>query len=325
MISQKKIDDENRFNEHINNLASKPGQEWIGQLSKLAKDKPDSAHLQQVAAAVKQWDYKAEGLTPEAAAVVVIVVTYFTAGTGGAAATAGTAATTATGSAIVGAAVAAGVTTLASQAAISIINNKGDVGKTLDDLSKEEKVRSVVTAMITAGVLQSMNEINYVHKLNQYNAKSDFTDLLQKNLVNNTASTLVNNAINGGDLRDQLNQGFRNAFFDTTAARGANWIGDKKADDILNAFTHKLAHAVAGCVIGAARADDCRSGALGAVVGEISAELYANKNGGAPLTSEQKTDTVNFAKMIAGISAAATGNDVNLAAAAGGMRRRIIS
>lgn len=114
--ADKKEHDRQRLEDHIQKLASQPGQAWIGQLANLAKDKPDSVHLQQVAAAAKHWDYKAEGLTPEAAAVVVIVVTYFTAGTGsGVASTAGASATAATGSAAVGAAVTAGISTLAKE------------------------------------------------------------------------------------------------------------------------------------------------------------------------------------------------------------------
>ena len=173
----KRIRDEQRFKDHIQQLAGKPGQEWIGQLAKLAKDKPDSVKLQQVNAALEHWDYDHAGLTPEAVAVIVIVVTYFTAGAGSSAVgttttTAGTsttaiggttlatttttaAGTTVTTYTVAGAAINAGFSTLASQAAISFANNKGDVGKTLDDMGKSENVRNVIAAMLTAGVTQS--------------------------------------------------------------------------------------------------------------------------------------------------------------------------
>jgi Possible hemagglutinin (DUF637)/Pre-toxin domain with VENN motif len=202
------------------------------------------------------------------------------------------------------------------------LNNKGDVGKTLDAMGKSENVKALVTAMVMAGVLAELGKaINIGDKsLNSINAKSDFFDQLQKNLINQSASVVVNHAINGGDLRQQLEQGFRNAFIDTGAAISANWIGDMKQKDNFNNLTHKLAHAVVGCAAGAAKSGDCSSGALGAVVGEISAELYGD-NGGKPLTAQQKTDTVNFARMMAGVAVAITGGDaaaINLAASTGG-------
>ena len=317
--AQKKHDDEQRYNDQINTLAQKTGQEWIGQLTKLAKDKPDSVKIQQVAAAAQHWDYKAEGLTPEGAAVVVIAVTYFTAGAASGAATTMTGAAVGT-TTVASAAIAAGLTTLATQAAVTIINNKGDVGKTLEDMGKSENIRAVVTAMVTAGALQSLSNVSFLKNIEGYNAKSTFINQLQKNVINNTASALVNHAINGGDLQQQLEQSLKSAFIDTGAAQGANWIGDMKDNDTLNTYTHKLAHAIAGCAAGVARSNDCGSGALGAVVGEISAELYGgNRSNTSNIDrTEFKTDTVNFAKLMSGVAAAITGKDVNLAAAAGG-------
>ena len=122
----------------------------------------------------------------------------------------------------------------------------------------------------------------------------------------------------GGDLRSQLEQSLRSSFIDTGAAMSANWIGDQKFDN----FNNKLAHAIAGCAVGAIKANDCGSGALGAAVGEMSAEWYGGNrtNGSLDLPGFQ-TDTVNFARMMAGIAVAITGGDanaINLAASTGG-------
>jgi filamentous hemagglutinin len=201
-----------------------------------------------------------------------------------------------------------------------LINNKGDIGKTLNDMGQSQNVKALVTAMVTAGVLQGLNTTFGMEKVN---AQSTFVRQLQKNLINDTAGAIVNQAINGGDLQSQLEQSIRTAFIDTGSAQGANWIGDMNAKGDLNAFTHQLAHAIAGCAAGAAKAGDCSSGALGAVVGEMSAELY----GGSRTNSTNldlpglQTDTVNFAKMMAGIAVAITGGDataINLGASAGG-------
>jgi hypothetical protein len=195
------------------------------------------------------------------------------------------------------------------------INNQGDLGKTLDDMGKSENVKALVTAMVTAGVLSQLNQ---TLNLSNVNAQSGFADQLQKNLINQSSSALINHAINGGDLSKQLEQSLKSAFIDTGAAQGANFIGDLKQNGTLDTYTHKLAHAIAGCAAGAAKSNDCSSGALGAVVGEITAELYAPNNTGTPLTAKQQTDTINFSKMIAGVAAALTGNNVNVAAGAAG-------
>jgi hypothetical protein len=249
--------------------------------------------------------------------VIVIVVTYFTAGIASGAAGSVVAGAGATGAsaAVASAALAAGMTTLASQASLALINNKGDLGKTLDDMGKSENVKALATAMVTAGVLSQLNQ---TLNLSNVNAQSGFADQLQKNVINQSSSALINHAINGGDLSKQLEQSLKSAFIDTGAAQGANWIGNLKDQGTLNDYTHKLAHAIAGCAAGAAKSNDCSSGALGAVVGEITAELYAPNNTGTPLTAKQQTDTINFSKMIAGVAAALTGNNVNVAAGAAG-------
>ncbi|MBU1426195.1 MAG: DUF637 domain-containing protein [Gammaproteobacteria bacterium] len=293
-------------------LVKQPGMEWMGQMLKR-----DDVDWQKAAVAHDHWDYKNQNLTEAGAIIVVVVVTYFTAG---AASSAATSVTTATGSAAVGAAAGAAVTSLATTAALSFANNGGDLGKTLNDLGKKESIRGLLTAMVTAGVLQGLNSTLGIEKVN---AKSSFGQQLGKNLIDNTASTVLNHAINGGDLQQMLEQSFKSAFIDTGAAQTAYKIGDMKGKE-LNNFTHKLAHAIAGCAVGVAKAGDCSSGALGAVVGELSAEFYAPEST-AGMTQEQidkmKIDTVNFAKIMASVAAAVTGGDaeaINLAASTGG-------
>jgi filamentous hemagglutinin len=49
---------------------------------------------------------------------------------------------------MVAGATAAAVTTLASQASVSLINNQGDLGQTLNDLGSSDNVKGLVTAML---------------------------------------------------------------------------------------------------------------------------------------------------------------------------------
>jgi filamentous hemagglutinin family protein len=305
------------FEAHIDALAKQPGQAWIGQLAKR-----DSVKFNQINLALQHWDYVHEGLTAEAAAVIVIVVTYFTAGAASSAAgsitgASAAGATVGAGAAMATTAIAAGITTLAGQGAVALLNNKGDLGRTLEALGKEDSIKALALAMVTAGVLQGLDA-----KLNlaNINAQAGFGAQLTKNIINNTASATIDVAINGGNFEDKLNAALKNAFIDTGAAQGANLIGNIKVDGKLNDYTHQLAHAIAGCAAGLAKNGDCGSSALGAVVGEIAAEAYGGSrlNGTNLDIASLQTDTVNFARMMAAIAAAVTGNDVNAAAAAGG-------
>jgi filamentous hemagglutinin len=248
-----------------------------------------------------------------------VVVAYFTAGAAsGVGATAGNAVAVGAGegvalagggtmltgtgaliSTVVGGAVTAGLTTLATQASVSLINNQGDLGATLKDLGSQESVKALVTAVVTGGVLAGMN-FSPTGQPTINGGAQTFTNQLGQNLKAGIARTLVSTAINGGSLEDNLKGAITTAFIDTAAAQGANWIGDMQQAGTLDAFTHKLAHALAGCAAGAARAgkDSCAPGAIGAVIGEISAETYG-----------KKSDTVEFAAMLSGIGVAMAGGD----------------
>ena len=126
----------------VSALAQQPGMAWVNQIAndpKLA-GKVDWTKVEE---AHSQWDYKQQGLTPAAAAVITLVVAYFTAGAasglgvaagesaavaagegvalagGGAFVSAGTGAAI---SSVVGGAVTAGVSALAWKAVVAIVN-----------------------------------------------------------------------------------------------------------------------------------------------------------------------------------------------------------
>jgi Possible hemagglutinin (DUF637)/Contact-dependent growth inhibition CdiA C-terminal domain len=308
-----------------------------------ARTNPAAAlHIENVKLAHAQWDYKQQGLTKEGAVIVAVVVAYFTAGAAsGVGATAGNAAAigagegvalagggsmlTGTGaliSTVVGGAVTAGLTTLATQASVSLINNQGDLGATLKDLGSQESVKALVTAVVTGGVLAGMN-FSPTGQPTVNGGAQTFTNQLGQNLKAGIARTLVSTAINGGSLEDGLKGAITTAFIDTAAAQGAFSIGQNgpQGSEALNAFGAELAHAIAGCAAGAASASNasgntgggCSAGAIGSVVGHLSAQFFdPTATGGA--------QTVQLAGMMSAIAAAVAGQDaagISLAAGAG--------
>ncbi|MEJ8827507.1 DUF637 domain-containing protein, partial [Variovorax humicola] len=142
----------------------------------------------------------------------------------------------------------------------------------------------------------------------------EFLTQLGQNLQAGAARALIDTAINGGSLEDSLKNGLKAAILDTVAAQAANAIGGLSMGDdaVLDGFTNKVAHAIAGCAVGAMRADNaggCGAGALGAAVGEMAAEAYG-----------RQIDTTQFAAMLGGIAVAIAGGDatqINLASQAG--------
>lgn len=329
-------------------LAQQPGLEWLGQLQ---ADPALAAKVdwQKINEAHQSWQYNQQGLTPAGAAIITLIVALFTAGAGTAAAgsagtagagaagaagtattaTAATATTGATWAGAYGAAMTAAQGILMSQAAVTMINTGGNIGDTLKQMSSKDSVRALITAMVTAGAINALGStINYSGsggnippgQLGTPQMANDFTGNLLKNITNNLASATIDAAINGKPLNaETLADSLKSALITAGMAQGANSIGDAKVTGDLNAFTHKVAHAILGCAAGAAMdGGSCATGAVGGIVGELAAEFYN------PTGTGNKAQTEAFAKLMAGVAGAMVsgdGNDagaVNVAAATGG-------
>lgn len=302
----------------VEQLAQQPGMAWANQLLTDAslKDKVDWSRVEE---AHEKWNYKQQGLTPEGAAIVTAVVTYLTWGAAsGVGAAAGEAAATGLGAAaggtvstVVGGAVTAGLSTLAAQASVALINNRGNIGHALDELGSSSSVKNLLTAIVTGGVLGGLS-LNPTGLPTVNGGASEFMKQLGTNLTAGTAKAVVSIMINGGSLEEGLKSGLLNAFLDTVAAQGAFGIGSNIEP---GSVANMLAHAMAGCVVGAARTDgSCGAGALGAAIGELAASLYD------PGALNTHGDTVQFAAMMSSLAAGVAGLDateINQAGQAG--------
>ena len=302
-------------NANLADLAKQPGMAWVEQLTSdpaLA----NNVEWQRVQEEHEKWAYSQTSLGPVSSLVVSLVVGVATAGAGTAVMGAGAAAYPATTVAL-----QAGITAMTSQATISLVNNNGDLGKVFDELGSSESIKNIATAMLTAGVVQGISNVLPANLANATNGSALFTDQLQRQLIDGAASAVVRSAINGTSLEDELRSGLTNALLNTVAAQGANWIGQNgpQGNGNLNAFTAEVAHAIAGCAVGAARAgngDGCAPGAVGAVIGHLTAQ-FINPTGDPSRTLE----TIAFSQIIGSIAATMAGGDaqaVYIAAGAAG-------
>ncbi|OXT00496.1 hypothetical protein B7H23_10270 [Notoacmeibacter marinus] len=307
-------------------LSTHEGLEWMGDL----KSSPN-VDWRAVRPKVEDWDYEDQGLTQAGAALVALVVSTVTSGVGGSIASGlGFAQGT-----IVSAAMEAGFTSLATQTSISLINNQGDIGATLKELGSEESIRTLVGSMLTAGLTQGvLNKVNIPATSIELGASQNFANAAQRNLLRAAIKVGVQSTVEGRALDDSLVSALRLAAADTLGATLATEIGRSYHTGQINKATQLIAHAALGCATGAVSSGACASGASGAVVGEVAAELHVRnwtksvlrraRNG--ELTREQlaleiaalDSNAIDVATLTGGLAAAVLGGDVNAGASAGG-------
>jgi hypothetical protein len=282
------------FRSQIATLSQQPGMSYLNELA--ARNDVD---WQPVKLAHDQWDFKQEGLTPAGAALIAVAVAWAMPAGAGAGLLKTTGAAT---SAMANAAFAS----LAAQASITLINNKGDVGKTLKELASSQTVKATIAAALTAGVLDKLGSTSAMKDLA---TKTGFSEKLTYNLINASGRALTNTAINGGNLEDALKQALIGGLVDTAHGQVASKI---KTDLEYNYLAHKLAHALAGCVAGAAAGGTCRDGAIGAALGEVVAQLMPPKNGIA-YSDNEKNNVLALSKLVAGATSAYAGGNAQTA------------
>ena len=277
----------------IEKLAKQPEYAYLKQLQTV-KD----VNWNQVQLAYDKWDYKQEGLTGAGAAIIALAVAAVTGGVGAGliGAEQGTAS----------AAVAdAAFTALVSQASISLINNKGNIGNTLKELGRSRTVKNLVVAAATAGVADKIG----ASALNNVSDKQ-WINNLTVNLANAGSAALINTAVNGGSLKDNLEANILAALVNTAHGEAASKI--KQLDH--HYIAHKIAHAVAGCATAAANKGKCQDGAIGAAVGEILGEALLDGRDPGSLNVKDRAKIIAKAKLAAGTVAALSKGDVNAAA-----------
>ncbi|MGR6980989.1 two-partner secretion domain-containing protein [Testudinibacter sp. P27/CKL/0425] len=289
------------FRTEVEKLAKQPGMEYLNSIIQ-RKD----VDWKRVKLEYEKWNHSQQGLSGAGAIIVAIAVAVATGGAGAAAFP--TLATTAVGEAMVNAA----MTSLITQASISTINNRGDLGKVFKDLGSKQTVKSLATAVVTAGVMEKAGGLG---KMQQWKNSDIWTDKLSYNLVNNGISALSSATINGESLEKALKRGLLSAIAETGQGIAANHIkglSDFSSSEFANRFVHKLAHAVAGCGAGATVGGKCVDGAVGAVIGEITAEIIGN-NSELKYTKEEQDKLLGYAKIAAASVTAYLGGNANTA------------
>lgn len=271
-------------------LADQPGNDYLKQLVNR-----NDVDWQKVILAQKDWDYKSQGLTAAGAAILALAIAFATGGAGVGALLSTT-----------GTMTNAALLSLTTQASVSLINNGGDVSATLKYLGSQQAIKGVVTSVVMAGLMPQI-----ATQLGVQLNPTLFTDRLYSAFVNSTGSALVNTAINGGSLSDNLQSALLAGL--ASAVQG-ELAGNIKGLEDVNYVLHKIAHAAVGCATAAASKQSCEAGAIGAGVGEIVADQLLEGRNPTFISTDEKQRIEALGKLIAGTISAYTGNDVNEAA-----------
>ncbi|MGV7960592.1 DUF637 domain-containing protein [Photorhabdus tasmaniensis] len=244
--------------------------------------------------AYDSWDYKSQHLNPVVSAVIAIAVATVTAGTGitasvagSAAGTAGSAATaagaTASTAATVGSmaygATASGMAALASQAAVALVDNQGDLSKTLKAMGSSDTVKSTLTSMAMGGALAGFDtvmgwdEAANGAKLDPSKAtlpslsNGDWSKVAQRVAGQSIISSSLGTTINGGSFKDNFTTALLSNIGSQINAEGAGLIGDN--GQVLGLPGKTISHAIVTGI----SAEISRGNTKGAIAGALAAEL----------------------------------------------------
>ncbi|WP_410529567.1 DUF637 domain-containing protein [Serratia sp. AXJ-M] len=258
----------------IDALGNTPGTTWVKDLNKR-----NDVQWNTVKDAYDSWDYQSQHLNPAVAAVIAIAAAAVTAGSSLTTLAASNVAGAVGGGAMTSGAVTAGMSSLASQAAVALVENQGNLSKTLKALGSSESVKATATAMAIGGALNGFDSAMGWSKdaagkpLNPNNVKlpqlsnGDWSKVAQRVAGQSVISSSLNTTINGGSFRDNLTNALLANIGGQVQAEGANLIGNN--GEVLGVAGKSVSHAVLAGI----SAEIGKGNAKGAAAGALAAEL----------------------------------------------------
>ncbi|WP_387493385.1 DUF637 domain-containing protein, partial [Photorhabdus sp. RM96S] len=184
----------------------------------------------------------------------------------------------ATASAVYGAAYG-GMIGLTSQAAVALVENKGDLTKTLAALAKRDAVKSLVTQIAVGGALGGLDHTMGWGKLVEGKGVVDplkaqlpllsdnnWSQVAQRVAAQSVVSSTIGTAINGGSFTDNLQTALLSNIGNQINAEGAKLIGDN--GEILGHSGKILSHTVVAGISAEIAGGDAKGAAVGALAAE---------------------------------------------------------
>ncbi|UEM39547.1 DUF637 domain-containing protein [Pectobacterium aquaticum] len=293
-------------------LSNTPGATWLKGLNS-RKDVQWNA----VQDAYSSWNHTTQSLNPVVGAVIAIAVAAVTAGAGlaGMAATAAAGTTSGMTATVMSGAVYSGMTALTSQAAIALIDNKGNLTKTMRALGSSASVQSLVTSMAVGGALASFDHILKTgravvgaEKLPML-SNGDWSKVAQRVAGQSVISSSIGTAINGGSFKDNFTTALLSNIGSQINAEGAKFIGDNGS--VLDVPGKALSHAVVSGIAAEISGGNVKGAAAGALAAELAGIIINDNLVKSEGWQEKQAQISRFAGAIMGAVATGKASGVN--------------
>ncbi|MNJ22668.1 hypothetical protein D3C77_170420 [compost metagenome] len=198
---------------------------------------------------------------------------------------------------------------LASTAAVNLINNKGNLGQTLSDTLSSDNLKQVAIAAVVGGLTAGYLDQLLQTKTNPLTGKVtvDLSDVsgVSRFAANQAAQNITSTALSkvlgqGGSFGDAL----KDSVYNTFAAGGFNWVGDFGQSHGLKPGDAQMVvlHALMGGLAAQARGDNFAAGAAGAGLNEaLVSDLDQLVSGYSP---ENREALLSMSSQLVGLIAA---------------------
>ncbi|GKW08899.1 DUF637 domain-containing protein [Pectobacterium carotovorum] len=304
-------------------LSNNPGTAWLKDLNSRT-----DVQWNTVQDAYSTWNHTTQSLNPVVGAVIAIAVAAVTAGAGLAAA-AGNMAVGAVGTgasattiAVVNGAAYSGMTALTSQAAVALVDNKGNLSKTFQAMSSSDSVKSLVTSMVIGGALAGFDEVmqfsqatNGTTVIDPAKAKlpmlsnGDWSKVAQRVAGQSVISSSLGTAINGGSFKDNFTTALLSNIGSQINAEGAKFIGDNGS--VLDVPGKALSHAVISGIAAEISGGNVKGAAAGALAAELAGIIINDNLVKSEGWQEKQAQISRFAGAVMGAVATGKASGVN--------------
>lgn len=206
----------------------------------------------------------------------------------------------------------AGYMTLCSDMAVNLVEQGGNLGRTLQAMEKNKAALNVARAMATAGLVRGVGV-----GLGISQTSMEFIDCAKREALRSAVNTVVSVSVDGQDFKQALLQGMASAGINTIASWGAHKIGDmgadSKADDRISTEETTMMHVglggITGGITAAAFGKDITAGISSGMTAGLAAEITAKT---ALRLGMDTSAAIETASLVSGLVAFATNQDVGI-------------
>ncbi|MDE1465719.1 DUF637 domain-containing protein [Spartinivicinus poritis] len=194
----------------------------------------------------------------------------------------------------------------ASQFAVGTINGKGNIGAGLKNTFSKDGLKNIASAGLTAGLTTGFVNPAFTGASFNLNTLEGIRNFALQQAANATTGALVDSAVHGGSVGDNISQGLVSAAGNVASGLAFNAIGDLSVE-YPNLFVEgspqkTVLHAITGGLISEATGGDFKSGAIAAGANELLIDKLTQSKWFKEGDHELKVETLS---QIIGVTATA--------------------